>query len=71
MGSFLAPILAGRLLDLGPIADVATWYPVFGLGAGCVIMACLMYHCARYHLQPWAVGDEKLNDVSPQEYGLK
>ena len=62
LGNFLAPIIAGGLLDMGPVDHVATWYPVFVLGLACVCLSTLIYHCARYDLQDWAGEQHYVND---------
>ena len=60
----LANVVMGELLNLGPVNQIETWYPLFLVNAGALILGTVLFHWGNYELLPWAVADtEKYKEI--------
>ena len=47
---FVTPLLAGKLLNSGPIFAIETWYYVFLIAAGALILGTIVFYTGDYGL---------------------
>ena len=60
----LANVVMGELLNLGPVNQIETWYPLFLVNAGALIFGTVLFYWGNYELLPWAVADtEKYKEI--------
>ena len=64
----------GELLNLGPVNQIETWYPLFAFNAGALILGTIIFHCGNYELLPWAVADNyneiKSDNLSAESFPI-
>ena len=52
--SALMPPLFGALLDMGPIYQIETWYPVFLLTLFLIVCGSVLFSCGTFGVLEWA-----------------
>ena len=52
--SALMPPLFGALLDMGPIYQIETWYPVFLVTFFLIICGSIIFNCGTFGVLEWA-----------------
>ena len=53
LAGIVGSVLTGRLLDLGPVNQIETWYPVFALNGLCIVVGCCVYFLGGFKPIEW------------------
>ena len=63
LSGIVGPVVTGRLLDRGPVNKIGTWYSVFALNAGCIVVGCFVFLFSAFKPIKWAEQADKYNLV--------
>lgn len=67
MAGVVGPYILGYFLDLGPMHQITTWYPVFAIAAGSLIIGSATMYFGNYGVLSWAQEEEYVKIIDEKE----
>jgi len=67
MAGVVGPYILGHFLDLGPMHQITTWYPVFAIAAGSLIVGSITMYFGNYGVLSWAQEEEYVKIIDEKE----
>ena len=63
LSGIVGSVVTGRLLDRGPVNRIETWYSVFALNAGCIVLGCCIFLLGAFKPIKWTKPNNGYNLV--------